>query len=253
MSANDLRKLKQAYARASKPKPWKNEDFLSGSKRLARDGIYAGAGAAVPLAAGRQFRLRNAQLGTVTAAGSAMFNLFVDRTGKLIEGLDWTRSAAYDIVTFKKFIAGMDNTPYDYEREYDVADYYYLKNKMKNEGTLPSNWEFTFESIPEDGFGFTDAAVASLFGLYVAYQNVIGGPVSLGRMSHWWNTELQNDDRAIQREMGHGYRFAEEMQRGESLDDVRQQYNRLDNEYSRSAYTAEDDVGFGEEFAPGAI
>ena len=250
MSEREKDKLRELYHKVRKRRPWANENIYSGTARLTKDLVYAGASAAIPHAAGGRFRLKNTQLHIATVGGSALFNTFVQKTGQLFKGLDFTKSAVYDILDMKRYLlTGNEYTEFDVEREYNVADYFALRGKLQAEGNLPHNFQFTFESIDEDSLGFTDRSVASIFGLYLTWQMVIGGPVSLDRFSHWWNTELQAEDRGIRGEIGDGFMFAERLNRGETIAAVQQRYNQQ-QQYTPSAYIPDSQFQGAAEFTP---
>ena len=147
----DLKHLKTLHQKVNKRRPWANEGVLSGTARLAKDGMYASAQIAIPRIGAQNMRLKKKQLNIMTATGAALFNLFVSKTKELVDGFDATRTSAYDLGAFALHAAsGFSDKKYDHERQYNVDEYFALREKMRENGTLPSKWGNTFESIQED-------------------------------------------------------------------------------------------------------
>ena len=100
---------------------------------------------------------------------------------------------------------GDKHIEFDEERESDVADSFALRDKLASEGNLPHNWVFNFHSIEEDKYGrFTDKMVGTLFGLFLLWDRLVGGPWSPYRMKNWWNVEMSAIDRRGQDKIGLG-------------------------------------------------
>ena len=235
MSSQEEIELEKAYAKVKPRRPWANENFRTGSMRLAKDMLYTTASHQVPNAIGRSMRLKKTPLFMATAAGSAMLNIFIERSGQLFKTFDLTRSAPYDMGAFARYMTvGNRRMEFDKERSYNVADYFDIRERLKAEGNLPHHWELNFESIDEDSLGVTDTAVASLFGLYMVWQTVIGGPMSVDRLSHWWNVERNHE---LHKQLGHGYRYSERLFHGESVADVQKLYDKqFGKDHEESAY-----------------
>jgi hypothetical protein len=255
MAAEDKKELEVAYAKLRKRKPWANEDMYSGGKRVFRDVLYTAASSGVPNFAGRAFQLKKKRLYIATAAGTAMLNVAIHKMGELFKTFDLTRNSATDLIDGVRYATvGNKRMEYDNEREYNAADYFAKRDRLDQQNNLPHHWEFTFEQLEEHPIGFTDKAVASLFGLYVLWEAVVGGPVSADRMKHWWKFETNNDERGLRHQMGFAYRRQEMLNDGESLADVQRLYDQqFGNEHAPSHYIPDHNFNAGneEDFAPG--
>jgi len=183
-----------------------------------------------------------------------MLNLAIHKMGDLFQTFDLTRNAASDLIDGVRYkIMGSKRTEFDTYRHGNALNYFKLRDKLQKENNLPHYWEWTFEQIEEHPIGFTDTAVASLFGLYVLWEAVIGGPVSADRMKHWWNVETRGE-RGLRNEMGYAYRAHEMLNDGENLADVQRLYDQqFGANHEPSAYIPDHNFNAAaeESFAPG--
>jgi hypothetical protein len=174
----------------------------------------------------------------------------MQKTGEMFKGWDFTKSAAYDLKDLGRYlVGGNERVEFDAYRAVHAGEYFQLRSRLQTEGVLPHHWEFTFESIDEEAFGFTDKMVTSLLSLYLSYQAIVGGPVNAHRLRHWWNVELNTKDLDVRSELYRAYMMTEQLNDGNSMAAVKEKY---EGEYSESGYVPDDhfDAGANEEFAP---
>ena len=246
----NLEQLEKLHKKVNKRRPWANEGIFSGTARLAKDGLYASTQIAVPRIGAQNMRLKKAKLHMMTLSGSLMFNMFVAKTKELVDGFDASRTSIYDLGAFALHAGSrFSDQNYDNEREYDVEEYFALRERMRSEGTLPPKWENSFESIQEEGLTKTDFMVGYLVQLYLTYQNTFGGPVSYDRMKHWYNTELNYEGLGTQREIGFAYRA----RNGEKHADLSEEFRNSNHQDTKSKYLEGNNNDAGEEFHPVAL
>ena len=235
MSEDDVDRLQTLYAELKQRRPWANEDSYSGTTRVMKDLFYSASSLAIPHAGSRRFIRKKSQLAVATAGGSAMLNIFLKKTGEMFKGWDFTKYSAADLIDLARYtVSGNERLEFDPYRSVHAGEYFQLRSRLQTEGVLPHQWQFTFESIDEEGFGtFTDKMVTSLLLLYLTYEGIVGGPVSAHRVKHWWNIELAHKEHKLRKELYDAYLMKHDLDAGRPLASVEENY---DSPYDESAY-----------------